>query len=217
MQDPFTRAPRCLRKPAQSKQQLCSWRELGRRSRLIPQMDSPQVCPVTPNVTWTRSLPLGDCPTAQFSHQPGSFQKYIVHVHEQHRIKPTQAYRPSPDLSGLLCTTSAPGYQRGVTLPAAGPPLCKHGPKKTHHFFFFSPLLQSRGLRHFHKRTKGAGWENATTKFRGEYKLQMHNMNWPLSGAKPLQHFQTMRQQTTLAISSLLTWTNFGRGQDKTV
>ena len=78
-------------------------------------------------------------------------------------------------------------------------------------FFFF--LLQSRGLGHFHKRTEGAGTENGTTKFRGEYKLQMHNMNWTLSGAKPLHHFQTMRQPTALALSSLLTWTNFGRGQ----
>lgn len=43
------------------------------------------------------------------------------------------------------------------------------------HFFL---LLQSRDLRHFHKRTGGAEKENGTTKFRREYKLQMHNMNW---------------------------------------
>lgn len=42
--------------------------------------------------------------------------------------------------------------------------------------FFF--LLQSRDLRHFHKRTEGAERESGTTKFRKEYKLQMHNMNW---------------------------------------
>lgn len=154
----------------------------------------PQVCPVTPNVTRAWPLPLGVCPTARFSHQPRGSQKYIVHIHEQS----TPAHSLSPGLPGLLCTTSAAGYQRGTTLPAAGPPLCKHGPKKPHIIFFFS--LQSRGLRHFQKRSEGAGREAGTIKFRGEYKLQMHNMNWTLSQS----HFQTMRQQTTLPLFTYL-------------
>ena len=160
-------------------------------------MCPPQVCP---NETRTQSLLLGDCPTAQFSHQPGGFQKCIVHVPEQHRTKPTPAHRLSPGLPGCLHTTSAPGYQRGMTLPASGPPPCKHGPKKKPTSIFF--LLQSRVLRHLHKGIEGAGKENEATKFRVEYKLQTQNMTLTLSGAKPLQYFQTMRQQTTLALSA---------------
>lgn len=118
-----------------------SW---GGEAGSLPQTSSPQVCPVTPNVTSTWSLPLGNCSTAQFSHQPGSFQKHIAHFHEQHGMKPTPAHRLSPGLSGLLCTTSPSEYQKGTTLPAAGLPLCKHGPKKSHFFFFFPSFSERR-------------------------------------------------------------------------
>lgn len=97
---------------------------------------------------------------------------------------------------------------RDVWLCQQQDPTLQAWPRKFINICFF----QNRGLRHFHKRTRGAGRENGTIYFRAEYRLQMHNMNWALSGAKPLQHFQTMRQQTTLALS-LLTCTNFGRRQ----
>ena len=114
----------------------------GGEAGSFPQMCLPQVCPVTPNATRARSLPLGDCPTAQFSRQPGGFQKYIVHVHEQRRTKPTPAHRLSAGLSGLLHTTSSRGYQRGMTLPVAGPHFCKHGPKNPISILFFSSSEQ---------------------------------------------------------------------------
>lgn len=47
--------------------------------------------------------------------------------------------------------------------------------KKEKLFFF----LQSRDLRHFHKKTEGAERENGTIKLMREYKLQMYNI-WTL-------------------------------------
>lgn len=91
---PLTRSPRCTTTRA------ALFLEGAGEEKLAQSLKC--VLPSHTCVARTQSLPLADSFTAHFFHQPGGFQNYTVHAHEQCKTKPSPANRLSPGLSAVL-------------------------------------------------------------------------------------------------------------------
>lgn len=136
----------------------------GGEAGSVPLVFAPFLTSHTCVARTTQSLPLADSFAAHFFQQEAlkNTQSTLMISIKQKGSLQASAHQLCSCISERSDCQQQDPYSASMTL------------KKEKHFF----LLQSRDLRHFHRRTKGAERENGTTKFRIEYRLQMHNMNW---------------------------------------